>query len=164
MAKISQFTKQNLPAVRADIDAALAAVEKKYGIKLDIGRITFYGDTFKCQMTAAIVPDVPVAKEGASADPMANILHDVDAKYIHDLKRHKGDAALLREVEILGKPAIIVGLKNMGVIFKWKPGTPDAKLQPGLRRITYRHGDRLDCAMRGVEYNEAIYKLRNNIY
>lgn len=35
------FTKQNLPQLRADIDAALAAVAAKHGIKLQTGNISF---------------------------------------------------------------------------------------------------------------------------
>lgn len=47
-----KFSKQNLPAVRADIAAALAAVEKKYGIQLSVGNIRFTDNDFKAQLVA----------------------------------------------------------------------------------------------------------------
>lgn len=38
---ISTFDRENLPLVRADIDAALKAVTEKHGITLRLGNITF---------------------------------------------------------------------------------------------------------------------------
>jgi hypothetical protein len=42
----------NLSEVRVAINVALAAVEAEYGIKIDIGNISFGADNFKCQLTA----------------------------------------------------------------------------------------------------------------
>ena len=50
--EIKTFTKSNLGAVRTDINSALADVEAKYGIKLDIGSINYDGSTFTTKLKA----------------------------------------------------------------------------------------------------------------
>src|SRR5574343_210778 len=55
--KMKTFTKQNLGEVRADINAALEAVDKKHGIQLSIGNITFTAETFSTKLAANIPSD-----------------------------------------------------------------------------------------------------------
>lgn len=46
---ITEFNRQNLKTLRADIDEALAAVAEKHGIKLNAGNISF--EPLSCKIT-----------------------------------------------------------------------------------------------------------------
>jgi hypothetical protein len=48
------FTKDSFPAIRTDINAALAEVGKKYGMQLSIDRITFTETTFRTTVNAVL--------------------------------------------------------------------------------------------------------------
>lgn len=60
-----QFNRKNLPAFRADIDAALAALETKHGVKFELGRITFTESNFRVKLECTSAAD----KSGNSVDP-----------------------------------------------------------------------------------------------
>jgi hypothetical protein len=49
---IKKFDKSNLGAIRADIAAALSTVEKKHGMKLDLGNIRFSANDFRATLQA----------------------------------------------------------------------------------------------------------------
>ena len=49
---IKTFNKSNLNQVRTDINSALKEVENKYGIKLDIGNISYNGSLFTTKLKA----------------------------------------------------------------------------------------------------------------
>lgn len=53
---IKSFDRGNLPTVRADIEAALAQVAQKHGIKLGIGNIQFTpdGSSFTSKLSASV--------------------------------------------------------------------------------------------------------------
>jgi hypothetical protein len=46
-----KMTRAKVKQLRADIDAALAAVEKKHGVEFDLGRITFTDTDFRGKLT-----------------------------------------------------------------------------------------------------------------
>lgn len=48
------FTKGSFPAIRNDINAALAEVGRKYGMQLSIDRITFTETTFRTTVNAVL--------------------------------------------------------------------------------------------------------------
>ena len=48
------FTKDSFPAIRNDINAALAEVGRKYGMQLSIDRITFTDTTFRTTVNAVL--------------------------------------------------------------------------------------------------------------
>jgi hypothetical protein len=131
----------NLSEVRVAINVALAAVEAEYGIKIDIGNISFGADNFKCQLTAV------------SGEAVSDEYSDVPAAYIRDLKRNKGENAFGKKVKITGQEAIIVGLKGSSYIFKWVEGSPLAKKKPGLLRIKFTRCDILDCQVSGTAFS-----------
>jgi len=49
--QITKFSKANLPAIRAEIDAALASVLTKYGLAAELGNIKFSDQDFRAQIT-----------------------------------------------------------------------------------------------------------------
>lgn len=65
MSKITEFNKPALRALRADIDAALAAVGAKHGIGLSAGSASFTGDnaTFKLECSLLNGAGVAESKE-----------------------------------------------------------------------------------------------------
>lgn len=52
---MKQFTKQNLPDVRKQIDAALAKVAVELGIRLEIKNISFSEGEFRTQLTGTVL-------------------------------------------------------------------------------------------------------------
>ena len=56
------FTKENLPRIRADVDKALTSVEKMYGVKFNLGRITFTGNQFRTKLECNVGESVEDAK------------------------------------------------------------------------------------------------------
>jgi len=121
MANVSAFDKNNLKTIRADVDAALAAVAKKHGITLSIGRITFTGETFTTKMTA--VTNSKSAPGAATVNPeevkyAKNFIADCT---FYGFKRED----LGKTVQYNGKPYILVGAR-----------TPRARLPIVLRSVT----------------------------
>ena len=58
MPKIASFNPTALSSIRADMVAALAAVEAKYGIKIGLGKINYTDSDFTCKMTTMIADTV----------------------------------------------------------------------------------------------------------
>lgn len=138
MAKVTSFNKANIKSFRADLEAALAEVGKKFGVKIDLGNIRYNESSFKSEL--AVVID-----SGVVSDPVMN---DVPAVYINELLKWRGKAALKKAVKIGGNDAIIVGIKGKAYVFKWTPGTPMAAQKPGLYRQPFRDYDVLDMQVR----------------
>lgn len=55
MAKINQFDRQSLNTLRAELDAAFASINKKFGIELSTGNISYTGTTATIKVTAATI-------------------------------------------------------------------------------------------------------------
>lgn len=51
------FNKSNLKTIRADIDAALAAVESKHGVKFSLGNIRYSTNDFRCKLECVSTAD-----------------------------------------------------------------------------------------------------------
>lgn len=94
MTKITAFTKQNLPLIRADIDGALAALEAKWGVSFKMGNITFGEKQFSGKLIAAIDTD------GTVTDPR-------EVKWADDYKRYSGLYKM--PIALLGKTVIYNG-------------------------------------------------------
>jgi len=97
MTNITSFTPANLTNVRAAMDAALAAVEKEFGITIQVGKITYTADSIKTTLNAMI------------ADPL---LAGVDPKYVQELTKYRDTQNLFKEeTTIGGVKCTIVGMK-----------------------------------------------------
>lgn len=57
--KITTFNKGVLRQLRTDLDTALEAVAKEYGIQLNLGNIRFDIQSFRVTLSAAIVSTAP---------------------------------------------------------------------------------------------------------
>jgi len=62
------FNKHNLINIRADIDAALKAVEQKHGMKLSLGNIRFSSDTFSGKLIGAVGTAAATSDEGSNSE------------------------------------------------------------------------------------------------
>ena len=70
MSKIASFNPAALSAIRADMAAALAAVEAKYGVKISLGKINYTDSDFTCNMVTMIADAVAESTvDGAKVDP-----------------------------------------------------------------------------------------------
>lgn len=97
MTQITSFDKNNLGNVRAAIDAALAGVEKEFGIKIQLGSMKYTAESIKATLEAMI------------ADP---ILEGVDPKYVQEILKYRETKDLYKaETTIGGVKAIVVGIK-----------------------------------------------------
>lgn len=67
---MANFTRSNLPQIRADIDAALKAVAAKHGIDFTLGRIVFSDSEFRGKLTGVARSAVPAA---AGVSPVAPV-------------------------------------------------------------------------------------------
>lgn len=54
MATVKTFDRANLKTIRADLEAALAAVSAKHGIALSTGSISFNANSFTTKVTAVV--------------------------------------------------------------------------------------------------------------
>lgn len=52
---ITAFDRSNLREIRTDIEAALAAVEQKHGIRLNMGNIRFDAGMFRAKLEAQVL-------------------------------------------------------------------------------------------------------------
>ncbi|RWZ87273.1 MAG: hypothetical protein EO766_12170 [Hydrotalea sp. AMD] len=68
------ITKEMFPQFRADLAAALVDVEKKYGVKLSLGTITYTPTTFTSKMTAVSNDATPDNTEDGSVKWQAGFL------------------------------------------------------------------------------------------
>ena len=97
MTKITSFAPSNLDNVRAAMAAALANVEKEFGIKLSIGKMTYTADSVSMNVGAMI------------AD---TLLDGLDPKYVKEITKYVNTKDLFKaETTVAGGKAIIVGMK-----------------------------------------------------
>lgn len=97
MTKLTSFDKNNLANVRAAIDAALANVEKEFGITIQLGGIKYTAESIKATLEAVI------------ADPL---LEGLDPKYVQEILKYRDTKDLYKqETTIGGVKSIIVGMK-----------------------------------------------------
>ncbi len=67
------FNKANLGTIRADVAAALAAVESKHGVKFSLGNIRYSTNDFRCKFECVSTSD----SSGNAVDPAeANFKRD----------------------------------------------------------------------------------------
>jgi hypothetical protein len=125
MSKIASFNPAALSAIRADMAAALAAVEAKYGIKIGLGKINYTDSDFTCKMTTMIADMVAEATaDGAKVDP----------KWVADFNRSYFAFGLKKEdlgrvIKYQGRDLKLVGTRsraNMPLVVQ-EVGTPNFK-------------------------------------
>lgn len=120
MAAIKKFDKANLKTVRADIDAALAAVAKKHGIKLSIGGITYDPDGTNFRTTLSAVTEAAAG----GADVAGNVKwQSAFIKYAALFGMKKED--LGKKVKIGRETYTIVGARpkaNMPIVLQKATG------------------------------------------
>jgi hypothetical protein len=108
--KISAFDKTNLNAIRNDVNAALAQVAEKYGIKVELGNISFQNSTFTGKLNAAIAT--------GNATETVRDIKSVDALK-KMLKHCPGVAPLTKGVKWRGKVATLVGYESRRRKYPW---------------------------------------------
>lgn len=64
---IQNFDRQNLKQLRADMDAALAAVQAKHGITITMGSMRFSADRVTCKVEANTMIDTATSMSTAGA-------------------------------------------------------------------------------------------------
>ena len=107
MAKIEQFSPANLDEVRAAMKAAMEDVEKKFGIKVGLGKITYTGNEFSMKVTSMVVnPKTAVA----AAD-------NVDPKWVSNFMRNYLSFGLKstdlgRKLKYQGSEFVLVGARS----------------------------------------------------
>ena len=107
MAKIEQFSPANLDQVRAEMVKAMAEVEKKFGIKVGLGKITYTGNEFSMKVTSMVVND---NTQAAAED-------NVDPKWVSNFMRNYFAFGLSREdlgrkLNYNGKTYTLVGARS----------------------------------------------------
>ena len=125
MSKINSFNPAALSAIRADMVAALASVEAKYGIKIGLGKINYTDSDFTCKMTTMIADTVAEATaDGAKVDPKWVV--DFNRSYfVFGLKKED----LGRVIKYQGRDLKLVGTRsraNMPLVVQ-EVGTPNFK-------------------------------------
>ena len=98
MATITSFDKKNLETLKNEMDAAFAAINKKFGIQLAVGNIVFSG------------PNATIKVEAATISTTGVVL----SKEVVDFNSHKDLVGLSafhvgQTVKIQGKDYTIVG-------------------------------------------------------
>jgi len=137
MANISKFDRNNLALLRSAIDHALSDVEKAFGVKIDLNKISFNDSSFKASLSAVVGSKV--------SDPY---LQDVPAEYINNLTKYVAyKDALGRKVSSGGKQWVIVGLRGKNFIAK-KEGMPSS----GMFKLAFSYHDLLDSQVRGIPF------------
>jgi len=125
MSKINSFNPAALSAIRADMVAALASVEAKYGIKIGLGKINYTDSDFTCKMTTMIAdPAAEATADGAKVDP----------KWVADFNRSYFAFGLKKEdlgrvIKYQGRDLKLVGTRsraNMPLVVQ-EVGTPNFK-------------------------------------
>jgi len=97
------FNKQNLKTIRADINAALKAVETKHNMKLSIGNIRFHAEEFRTTLTAAT--GEAATKEAPSSETKWR------AAFMRNLFIGVSQTDLDKEITLRGKKYTIVGAR-----------------------------------------------------
>ena len=140
MSKIASFNPAALSAIRADMVAALAAVEAKYGIKIGLGKINYTDSDFTCKMTTMIADTVADATaDGAKVGPkwVADFNRSYFAfvpKWVADFNRSYFAFGLKKEdlgrvIKYQGRDLKLVGTRsraNMPLVVQ-EVGTPNFK-------------------------------------
>lgn len=99
MSKITSFSPANLGNVRSSMEAALKKVEEEFGIKLQIGKMSYTSDSIAMQVNAMTGAD----------DPM---MAGLDPKYVAELKKWANGAPyFMKETTINGVKCTVVGAK-----------------------------------------------------
>lgn len=106
MAKIEQFSPANLNEVRAAMVKAMAEVEKQFGIKVGLGKITYTGAEFSMKVSAMAIN----SKTEAAAED------NVDPKWVSNFMRNYLSFGLRREdlgrsLKYDGKTYTLVGAR-----------------------------------------------------
>lgn len=104
MSKITAFDPSNLDQIRAEMKAALAEVEKKFGIKIGVGKITYSANEFSAKMTSVVQTEDVVTS-------------DVDPKWVSNFMRNCFSLGfshedLGRKLNHAGKAYVIVGARS----------------------------------------------------
>lgn len=134
MDKIANFDKLNLQLLRAEMNKALAEVEKSFGVKFDIGNIGFNEASFKAQLTAVLASKVD--------NPY---LENVSATVINNLVKYaEYKNSLGRTVTFRGTKFVIIGLKGNNFLAK-KEGQPSGPIY----KLAHTLGDELDRQVKG---------------
>jgi len=89
------------------MNAALATVGAKYGIKANIGNIKYSESAFSCPLAVIV--------ESAVADPR---LESVAPESIIHLKKKCGDKALLKQITYNGRKMVVVGLRGSNFLVR----------------------------------------------
>lgn len=97
--KISSFDRNTVKNLRNDIDAALAALSKKYGIEISAGNASFTSSnvTYKVQAAVKAAGGITMTKEASDFNLYAN--------------RVLADYKLGQTIELQGKEYVIAGWK-----------------------------------------------------
>lgn len=137
--KIKQFDKQNLVELRAAMAVAFAKIEQDFGVKVEIGRITYGADNFKCGIQAILTQTV--------TDPY---LTGVSAGLINDFTRYVFKNKLCTKVQTspTSPTYVIVGKKGHNLITKL-----DGQPTGGMYRLEFRNGNYLYCQVLGQKYD-----------
>ncbi len=88
---IQNFDRQNLKQLRADMDAALAAVQAKHGITITMGSMRFSADKVTCKVEAntAVQTSVTDSTTAAQTGLVSNVLKN--AMTINGIARTTGN-------------------------------------------------------------------------
>lgn len=72
MPTIKEFNKQNLKSLRQDMNAALAKLEKQYGIQIHVGNASFMANevTFKTKCNTVSKEGTAITKEAQNWPPI----------------------------------------------------------------------------------------------
>ena len=107
MAKVEQFAPENLDQIRAAMAKAMADVEKQFGIKVGLGKITYTGAEFSMKVTSMVIN----SKTEAVAED------NVDPKWVSNFMRNYLSFGLRREdlgrtLKYDGKTYTLVGARS----------------------------------------------------
>lgn len=138
--KITQFDKQNLQSLRAALAVAHAKIEQDFGVKVEVGSITFTATSFKCAVTAVLSESV--------SDPY---LAGVPAAYVTNFNRYVFKNKLLSKVKTseTSPTYVIVGMRGKNLI-----GKIDGQPNGGMYKLEFRNGNYLYCQVTGQKYSK----------
>jgi hypothetical protein len=72
---MSTITKSNIATIRSDVEAALAAVAKKHGLTITVGRITYDDSSFRCKVEGEATVSNSAVKQSSKLG-LATVLGD----------------------------------------------------------------------------------------
>lgn len=110
MTTVTAFNKSNLPTIRADINVALAAVAKKYGIQMDIGNISFTETSFSTKLNVGIASQMnKLTQVAVPKMPGTVALHNAFRNNAYTLGYKPED--LFKTVEYRGQSYVLCGAR-----------------------------------------------------